>query len=255
MPDFGAKILRGYAIAILAIAVAWSIAYYALRLPAYLLPAPHKVLEALIERRNEVLAHASITAAEAFIGLLAAIAFGLTTGIVLFRFQVAARITMPILVATQAVPIIATAPIFMLWFGSGLLSKIILGAVLCYFPILVATLKGLGQYSGEAVESMRVQGASQSEIFWMATLPGSVPAIMNGIRTAAAMALMGAIVAEYAGASRGLGYLIIQSSYRTDTIMLFSALVVSVFCSMILISIVEIFEQVFLRPFIQTSSS
>lgn len=250
MLDLRTRLLRGYGAALGVIATGWAFAHYALRLPPYLLPAPHSVIGTLFEKRSQLLLHASVTAAEAFLGLLLATAIGLTTGVVLFRFRRAARIAMPVFIGTQAIPIIATAPIFMLWFGPGLLSKILLGTVLCYFPILVATLKGLGQYSGEIVESMRVQGASANEIFFHATLPGSVPTIMNGVRTSAAMALMGAIVAEYAGASRGLGYLIIQSTYRTDTVTLFAALAVSVFCSAILISLIELIEHTFLRPFI-----
>lgn len=223
------------------------------RLPEYLLPSPLSVAKILFEKRTELLSHALVTASEAFLGLLVSVVFGFISGVLLFHFRSASRFALPIFTGSQAIPIIATAPLFMLWFGPGLLSKVLLASVLCYFPILLVTIKGLGQYSDTVVDVMRVQGASALEIFKAATLPGSVPSIMNGVRTSAAMAFMGAIVAEYAGAPKGLGYVIIQASYRTDTSLLFASLTIAFVFSLVLISIVEACDDAFLSRYRQYS--
>ena len=245
------RTIRSYFLSALTAVALWCGIKYGLALPNYMLPSPAEVTAVLIQKQHVLFHHAIITATEAILGLSLAVLVGFGSGVALFNFQSLSRIVFPIFSGSQAIPIIATAPLFMLWFGPGLMSKILLAAVLCYFPILIVTLKGLGQYTGSIIDVMRVQGASTREIFMLAILPGSVPSIMNGVRTSAAMAFMGAIVAEYSGASEGLGYLIIQATYRTDTPLLFAALVLAIVFSIGLIGLVELCDRAFLRKYTQ----
>jgi len=134
---------------------------------------------------------------------------------------------LPYAIATQAVPIVATAPLLILWLGAGMASKVAMAMLICFFPMVVSSTRGLRAVSGEQLALMTVFGATRWQTFWKLRLPTSLAYVLSGMRVSAALAMIGAIVAEYAGADRGLRYVIMQSTYRLDTPLLFAGILVS----------------------------
>ncbi|MGH8497548.1 MAG: ABC transporter permease, partial [Methylococcales bacterium] len=129
---------------------------------------------------------------------------------------------LPYFIASQAVPIVAVAPLFILWLGNGITSKVGMAALICFFPVTVNSSRGLRSVSQEHVDLFRINAASAAQIFWKLRLPASLGYVMTGLRVSAALAMIGAIVAEYAGANQGIGYVIMQATYRLDTPLLFA---------------------------------
>jgi NitT/TauT family transport system permease protein len=132
---------------------------------------------------------------------------------------------MPYVVTTQVIPKLALAPLFVLWFGFGMTSTVVITALICFFPLLENTLTALGQVPAERLELFRMLGASRAQTLWRLKLPMGLPAILAGLRVAVVLALVGAVVGEFIGASQGLGALIIATQGTMDTSLMFAVLV------------------------------
>lgn len=219
------------------------------RIPPYLFPAPSVVGRELLRSRAYFAQHAKATAFEALCGLALAVIIGFVSGVALAEWRRIRESFLPLLVASQAVPIIAVAPIVVLWFGNGYGSKIAMAALLCYFPLTVNSMRGMSAPSSMEIDVFRMYAATRWQMFAKLRLPASVPFVFGGLRVSAALATIGAIVAEYAGADRGLGYVITQSTYRLDTPQLFAAVLCSAFIGCMFYGVIVIFERVFLRRF------
>lgn len=205
--------------------LAWEILARAFAVPAFVLPPPSVVGKTLIDSFAYLVHHCAATLLEALIGLVVATIIGLISGALIAISLIVRRVATPYLVAFQAVPIIAVAPVFVLWFGIGLSSKVALAALLCYFPITINFARGLNAVSREQTELFRILGASRWQTLVHLRFPVSVPYVLTGIRIAAASAMLGAIVAEYTGADVGIGYVITQANYRLETPLLFAAVI------------------------------
>ena len=127
----------------------------------------------------------------------------------------------------QTVPIVAIAPLLTIWFGFTLVPKVVIAAIICFFPVLVNTTRGLRSVSGQALELMNVLSARKRQIFWRLRVPSSLPYVFAGLRVAATLSVIGAIVAEFTGSNRGIGYVIVQASYRIDTKLMFAGIALS----------------------------
>ena len=202
----------------------WEFACRIFRIADYIFPSPSIIATRVFFNFGYLFGHSATTFFEALCGLCLAFAVGFCLGALFAVLPSAEQMALPYFVASQAVPIVAIAPLFILWFGNGLQSKILMAALMCFFPIVVGSSRGLKSVSEEQLDLFRVHAASKWQVFTMLRLPASIPHVLTGLRVSAALAMIGAIVAEYAGADKGIGYVIMQATYRLDTPLLFSAI-------------------------------
>lgn len=160
---------------------------------------------------GSIFLHIWVTVQEAIGGLVLAIIAGVTLGIVLSYSRLTSQITLPYIQVLNSIPRIALAPFFLIWFGIGLASKVLLAALAAFFPIFFTTYQGLQNIQSELVDAFWVMGASQWQLLRMVTLPAVAIWVIAGIRTSLGMALVGALVAEYIGSNQGLGFLLMSA--------------------------------------------
>jgi NitT/TauT family transport system permease protein len=196
--------------AIAAFVLIWKLVVVLGGYPPFILPAPEVVGERLLRAlaQGTITPHALATLSEIGWGFAAGAGLALLIGYVLAHSALAERLLSPYLVAAQATPILALAPLLALWFGTGLTSKVIICALIVFFPVAVATMVGIRAVDARLLELGRSLGASRWQVFRHLELPAALPAILGGMRVGVTLAVIGAIVGEWAGAERGLGVLI-----------------------------------------------
>lgn len=206
----------------------WEFGTQLLSVPEFLLPRPSVIVEAMgkLFMDAKFWGHVGITLREAGLGFVIGAAVALTIGTLVARSQLIEKTFMPYVVAFQSVPKVALAPLFVVWFGFGLTSKIVMSAVIAFFPILINVIEGLKAVEKEKVEMLSSFGASEFQIFKMARFPSALPFIFAGLNVGAIFAILGAIVGEFIGAQGGLGYLLLQANYNFNIPEMFAVLVV-----------------------------
>jgi NitT/TauT family transport system permease protein len=229
--------------------LAWSAATSFFKTPTYLLPTPKLILQTVVRDGRYFIDHSLTTLTEAILGFLLAVAAGFLLGTIFALFNPLERMILPYAIASQAVPIVAVAPLFIIWLGNSLTSKVAMAALLCFFPMVVNTTKGLRSIGDQQLALMRIYNASRWQIFWKLRFPSSLAYILAGMKISAALAMIGAIVAEYAGADRGIGYVIMQATYRLDTVQLFAGIFYSALGGLLIFSGVLLVERFFLARY------
>jgi putative hydroxymethylpyrimidine transport system permease protein len=194
-----------------------------LGLEAFLVPSPAEIASALWESRSLIAEDAWITLQEIVLGFLLGLAVGLAVGFLLRPFE-ALRLTFyPLIVASQAIPILVFAPILVIWFGFGIGPKLIVVALVCFFPIAVATADGLRSVDPEATKMMRTLDASRWQLLWRLEAPTALPFTFSGAKIGATFAPIAAVFGEWVGADSGLGHLILQDNAQLETARVFAA--------------------------------
>jgi len=197
-----------------------------LGLEAFLVPSPAEIASALWESRSLLAENAWVTLREIVLGFLIGLAVGLGFAVVL-RLSTTLRLAFyPLMVASQAIPILVIAPVLVVWFGFGIGPKLAVVALLCFFPIAVATVDGLRSVDPQATKMMRTLDASRQQVMWRVEAPTALPFVFSGARIAAAFAPIGAVFGEWVGADSGLGHLILQDNAQLETARVFAAAVV-----------------------------
>ena len=219
------RTIRIAGVALLALA-AWHVLVVAAELPRYILPGPGLVLRTLWTSRTLIAEHALVTAAEVLLGLGIGAALGFVSAILLAASPVARALLRPMLVFSQAVPVFALAPILTLWLGYGLLSKVAMALLIIYFPVTSAFFDALVRTPPGWLELARVMDATPGRALWRVRVPAALPGFASGLRLAAVYAPIGAIIGEWVGASRGLGYLMLLANGRAKIDLMFAALIV-----------------------------
>jgi ABC-type nitrate/sulfonate/bicarbonate transport system permease component len=215
----------GPGLLIAALLAVWEIAVRITGTPTWLLPAPTDVGRSLIDDRDILLPNALVTLSEVLLGFLLALLAGIGLGAAIFRSPTLDRVLYPIIIGTQTIPIPALAPLLLVWFGYGLLPKVLVTALVGFFPIVVNTVEGLRATDREVVDLLRAFGASRSRIFRLAEFPSSLPSIFAGARIAVAVCVIGAVFGELVGARAGLGYLMTRAISQFHTPRLIAAIV------------------------------
>ena len=193
-----------------AVLLLWEAAVRVGGIPDYLLPAPTSILAELAKRWPRILTNAWVTGLEIVGGFLVAVAVSLPLAVGIAFSAWMARTIYPLIVTLQVVPKIAIAPIFVIWFGIGWISKLTLVFLLCFFPMLVNAVAGFRGINPEIMDFARSTGANQWRLFWRIRLPSALPSIFTGLRIGAVNAVTGAVVAEFVASDRGLGYLLLE---------------------------------------------
>jgi NitT/TauT family transport system permease protein len=226
-----ARPMRRLATTLLSLAaflVAWKLLTAVMGTPDYILPAPEVVAERAVRAIGSGLLweHTAVTLSEILLGLAVGAATAIAVGVALGKSVVIERVLSPYIVAAQSVPILALAPLLDIWFGGGLLARVLICALIVFFPIAIATMVGIRSADPLLVEMFRSLGATQGQLTARLEIPSALPVIFGGLRVGVTLAVIGAVVAEWAGASSGLGVLInIANQGLFDTPLMFVALV------------------------------
>jgi len=212
------------ALLFLVLAVVWEKAVAIFGIKPYLLPPLSKVLETFWTGRSMLLQQSWITLGEIVGGFFWAVVGGLAIGLAIFAWPFMRRTLYPAIVLFQGLPKVALAPIFVIWFGYGLASKVLMAFLFAFFPVVVATLGGLAGTPEHLLEHFRAIRASATTTFLRLRIPSALPSIMDGCKTAMPLAVIGAIVGEFVGSENGLGHLILEANANAKTDLMFAAL-------------------------------
>lgn len=208
-------------------ALLWHLIVTLFSLPSYLLPAPTVVTQELWRALPSYLYHTGVTAFEALLGFFVGNGVGFLAGIMLHRYALLQQFSLPVFIGLQSVPIVAIAPLLIVWFGSGLLSKVAMATIICFFPMIVNTLQAFAGVDQDARDLFVLYRASFSAMLRMLLIPAALPTLVAALRISAGLAVVGAIVAELTGADKGLGYILLNASYRLETERLFAAMLLA----------------------------
>lgn len=204
----------------------WQAVVVILAMPSFILPAPLDVFDRLIQRHDVLLKHTLVTAQEIVLGLLLGLAMGLFFALQMLLSNPIKRWLLPILIASQAVPVFAIAPVLMLWLGYGMASKIVMTALIIFFPVTTCCYDGLRNTPTGYLDLAQTMGATRWQMLRHIQFPASLPTLASGIRVAVVIAPIGAVAGEWVGSSEGLGYLMLQANARMLIDEMFAALLI-----------------------------
>jgi len=202
----------------------WEVAVRAFKLPSYLLPAPSEIAQMIIQKFPLLMEHSWVTAYEMLMGYFLAIFVAIPMAIAITASPNFDRFVTPILLFFQTVPKISLAPLFLVWFGVGITPKILVAFLISFFPIIIDTAVGLRSIAPEMVDLARSMGATRFQIFSRFRLPTSLPYLFSGLKVASTLAVVGAVVGEFVGADKGLGYLLLVANSNLLTSLMFAAI-------------------------------
>lgn len=229
------------ALVFIALVLAWWLAVTLLGIPAYLLPPPQDVLPRLVAAHQSLWNNSLVTLEEIVLGFALSVVTAIPLGLLIALSPAAKRMLYPLLVFIQLVPKIAIAPLFVVWIGFGPTSKVTLTLLLTFFPLLLASIAGFQILDPRFQYLTRSMGATGWQTFRYLRFPSALPVIFGGLKTSATIA---AIVAEFVGANKGLGYLLLQATGSLDTTLVFAILFVMTIIGLALNSVVEVLEYV-----------
>lgn len=193
--------------------------------PPFILPSPWRVAQAGWDNRVLIADNALVTIVEVACGLVLGTLLGATTAVQLASSERLHRLVMPLLVFTQAVPVFALAPILTLWFGYGIASKVVMAVLIIYFPVTSAFYDGLTRVPRDLSDMALTMNATNRQIMWRIRIPYALPSLATGLKLAAVYAPIGAVIGEWVGASKGLGYLMLLANGRAKTDLMFASLI------------------------------
>jgi putative hydroxymethylpyrimidine transport system permease protein len=231
------------AILLLALLGGWQLYAAYGPLDELLLPAPTQIAESLWDDRSLLWSNLLVTAEEVALGLLIAIVLSLVIAVAVHMSDTLRRAVMPLVVASQAVPFVLLAPLLAAWFGYELMPKLFIVALVCFFPIVVTTLDGLASVDPQLHKLLRTFGASKWRALRFVDAPTALPSLLSGAKIAVAVAVIGAVFAEQAGSTSGLGHLLLQSIPNLETARAYAAAVVMALFSVALFGALALAER------------
>jgi len=228
---------------LLGVLVVWEAVVRYFALPAYLLPSVFDVLRQLGIRFGLLMKHSQVTIIETLAGLALGGTVGTVTGVAIVYVRLIRTGLYPLIVGFQAVPKVAVVPLFVIWFGYGLLPKIAMSFLISFFPMVVATIAGLTSVPYSLIEHLKSMNATEWQIFRKLRVPNSLPYLMDGFKISLPLAVIGAIVGEFAASEEGLGAIIMLASSTQDTPLIFAALLVISVISMLMFGLVVLLDR------------
>lgn len=229
--------------------VAWTLIARFSGLPRFILPSPSDVWTSFVKSilSGKLLYHTAITLTEVLLGMLAGVTFATVVGYALAKSRALEKILSPYLVASQAIPIVAIAPLLVIWLGGGILSKVLICALIVFFPVLVNTVVGIRAVPMALYDLMRSNRATRWQILLKLEVPASLPILLGGLRVGATLSVIGAIVGELVNAKEGLGYLLQLGDFQYDTSMVYVAVFMLIVLALGLYGVVAWMERKLLR--------
>jgi putative hydroxymethylpyrimidine transport system permease protein len=229
-------------VVVLTLAV-WEIVIKILDVPTYIWAPPSLIAQTIQENFGDLIGHAGVTLKETLVGFLSAVALGLGFGLLLHFSTWSKRSLYPLLIASQSIPTVVLAPVFVLVLGFGLWPKIAVVTLFCFFPIVVGTIDGLASVDREYIRMMLTLDATRMGIFRRVEFPSALPQIFTGTRVAATYAAIGAVFGEWAGSESGLGWQMLQAKGRLDTPLVFADIVFITAMALALFGAVSLIER------------
>ncbi len=237
-----------------ALLLLWELFVRASQISPRLLPSPIAIMQALFANWDVISGHTLQTLLETVIGLAIATLLGLAIAILLDLSSWTRKAIYPLLVTSQTIPIIALAPLLVIWFGYDLAPKVIIVTLYCFFPIAVSCADGLLGTDADLLRLMQSMRASRWQILWLVRLPGAMPSFFSGLRIAATYSVTGAIVGEYVAAYSGLGLYMEEAAHSFAVVLVFAAVLVTAILSLLLFGFVSLLERIAL-PWYQGTRS
>ena len=222
----------------------WQLYVSAGHISSQVLPTPAAIVRTLIDNWGIIYDNTLQTLLETVLGMVAATLLGLLLAVMLDISQWLRRAIYPLLVTSQTIPIIALAPLLLIWLGYDIRPKLIVGTLYCFFPIAVACADGLAGAEPELIKLLRSMRASRWQILRLVRLPGAMPAFFSGLRIAATYSVTGAIVGEFVGAEKGLGIYMQREANSFATVQVFAAILVTAALSLLLFGLVSVIERI-----------
>lgn len=221
----------------------WEFLVRIFSIPEYLLPTPSAIAVDFYKSIGSLLFHAGVTFWEAFLGFIVANVLGVLTAIAFTHSKTLEKSLYPFAIALKTTPIVAMAPLLILWFGNGIFSKVAAAALIAFFPSIVNTIKGLKSIDTEALDLFKSISASKWQIFKKLRFPTALPYIFSALKISTSLAIVGAIVGEFVGANKGIGFVILISSYHLEIVKMFSAIIAAALTGIIFFWIVSFIEK------------
>ena len=228
---------------LIAVACIWQAIVRFYQIPVFLVPAPTDVWDLIVHNTGPLLFHTQVTLFETLAGFALSVAIGVPLAILIVCSTVIERVFYPILIASQAVPKVALAPILLVGLGYGAAPKIVVALLIAFFPVVVNTVSGLSSVSRDTLKLMRSMGASQLHVFLKVRFPQAVPSMMAGFKVAIALAVVGAVVGEFVGSRTGLGYFMLAAAGNFDTPLVFACVVILTLMGITLFYMIEFGER------------
>lgn len=232
--------------------VIWEAVVRIFHIPLYVLPSPVQVVQTLAAEAGTLWGHALITTMEAVVGIVIALVLAIILGVAMDRFPVVRQGLYPVLVVTQTVPMIVLAPILIIYMGFGAAPKILTVVLMCFFPVAVSFSDGLSQVDEEYVHLVRSYGTGKWGAYRLVKIPAAIPALLSGLKVAATYSISGAVVGEWIGSQRGLGYYLlrVKNGYMLDKV--FACVLVIIFLSLCMNGVIRLYGYVAL-PYLHKS--
>jgi len=221
----------------------WEIITHFFSIPEFLLPGPMAIGKSIFSDRSVLLFHAGITLSEAVCGFIIANLFGVAVGTLFAYSKTLKRGLYPFAIALKTTPIIAIAPLFILWFGNGPISKIAAAAIISFFPAVVNTTRGLKSVSQDSLDLFKSFSAKSYQLFMKLRFPTALPYIFSALKISSSLAVVGAIVGEFVGANKGMGYFIIINYYHFEIVKVFSGVVVVALTGILFFGVISMIEK------------
>ena len=231
--------LRALAVAV-GLVILWQAIVFVFAPPPYMLPPPLQVLQALRDNPDLWRVHAVTTLSETLVGLVSGTAIGAALALVMSFLPPTRRLLLPVLVVSQAIPVFAIAQLLALWFGFGLASKIVMATIAIFFPVTSAFADGLARTDAGLLDLARLYRARRWQVVTVLRIPNALPDLVTGLRLAAVYAPIGALIGEWVGSSSGLGYAMLFANSRSQTAIVFAALILIVAMSVLLRAAVDL---------------
>jgi NitT/TauT family transport system permease protein/putative hydroxymethylpyrimidine transport system permease protein len=225
------------------LAAQWDWIADALNIQPFLIPAPSDIAQSLYEDRELLASDAWVTAKEVLLGFALAALLGFAFAVVMHASDLLRRAFYPLLVASQTVPVVAIAPVLVVWLGFGIGPKLAIVALVCFFPITVNTLDGLRSVDPEMTRMMRSLDASRAQSLRRVEIPSALPFLLSGAKIAAVIAVIGAVFGEWSGSDEGLGHLILVAQGQLQTARVFAAIVVLSAMALLLFGVLALLER------------
>lgn len=203
----------------------WEAAVHIYQVPHYILPAPSAIAMTLVHKRASLGHHTLVTLQEMLLGFGLATTVGITLAVLMFEIPVLERALYPYVIGSQTVPVFAIAPLLVLWLGYGIMSKVLMAAIIVFFPIVLNTLDGLKAADADTVSLLRVMRASRWQVLWKVQFPSALPFILSGAKIGISTSTIGAVIGEWVGAKAGLGRLMLDANSQLQVSLVFAAII------------------------------
>jgi len=237
------RILFPPVLTLVGVLVIWETICHSFNVPEYLFPAPTIIYYTFFHNINSLLTDTAVTLYEALVGFIIANIVSIITAVGFCHSKILERSLYPYAIAIKSIPVIAIAPLLVLWFGYGIFGKILMSAIISFFPLVVNATVGLKSVDPDAIDLMRSLSASKRQILFKLRFPNALPYIFSALKISSTLSVVGAIVGEMTGAQKGIGFVILTSTYNIDTPLLFSAIIAASIGGILFFGLIVIIEQ------------